>query len=77
MAKIKSGEIKLIPMNPKRHDGVYVRCVWCGGENYMPAVISYSARRQPCAARKSCGKKLPEDYVKAEVPPLRRGNDGY
>ncbi len=51
------------PLRGKSTDGIYPRCVWCNGENYMPAVIAYSKRQVPCAAVGGCGKYLPIDYV--------------
>lgn len=41
-------------------DGIYPRCVWCGGENYAPAIIAYSKGEVACW---QCGKKLPPDYI--------------
>jgi hypothetical protein len=48
------------PKLPKTEDGIYPRCVWCGGEGYAPAVIEYSRRLAPCYI---CGLKLPPEYV--------------
>jgi len=55
------------PVLPTASDGIYPRCVWCRGENYALAVIAYSAGEIACAAVRSCGRKLPEDYI-VEVP---------
>lgn len=52
-------------LRPSR-DGFYPRCVWCGGENYMPAVIDYSAGLRPCAAVHGCGRYLPAPYIAVE-----------
>jgi hypothetical protein len=54
------------PKRPPSRDGLYPRCVWCGGENYVLAVIPYSNREVPCAAFVSCGRMLPEHYVKGD-----------
>lgn len=43
-------------------DRIYPRCVWCRGENYLPAVLAYSAGEIPCSAAGGCGRYLPEDY---------------
>ena len=48
---------------PKSHDGIYPRCVYCGGENYALAVLAYSRREIPCASVRSCGHYLPESYL--------------
>lgn len=53
-----------IPIKPPSKDGVYPRCVWCGGENQMGAVIDYSKGKIACASVNNCGKYLPEEYVK-------------
>lgn len=50
------------PLLPIAKDRCYPRCVWCRGENYMPAVIAYSHGEIPCAAVGGCGKYLPEEY---------------
>lgn len=50
------------PELPPSRDGIYPRCVWCGGENYALAVLAYSAGQTPCAAIYSCGLYLPEHY---------------
>lgn len=55
------------PILPKASDGIYPRCVWCCGENYMLAVIAYSTRKTPCAAVRACARYLPEDYVVQEA----------
>lgn len=52
------------PTRPSTSDGIYPRCVWCGGENYGPAVIEYSKGNIPCAAAHSCEKYLPKEYIK-------------
>lgn len=52
------------PIRKPEADGVYPRCVWCGGENYMPAVIAYSKGKMACASVNGCGKKLPKEYIK-------------
>lgn len=44
------------------HDRLYPRCVWCRGENYMLAVLAYSAGEVPCAAVNGCGRFLPVNY---------------
>lgn len=44
------------------HDRIYPRCVWCRGENYMMAVLAYSAGDIPCAAAGGCGRFLPVEY---------------
>lgn len=44
------------------YDRIYPYCVWCRGENYGPAVLTYSAGEIPCAAAVGCGRYLPEDY---------------
>lgn len=49
------------PQLPPSRDGIYPRCVWCNGENYLPAVFAYSAGTIPCAAAGGCGKRLPAD----------------
>jgi hypothetical protein len=54
-----------IPELPVSRDGIYPRCVWCGGENYMLAVLAYSRGDTPCAAVYSCGLYLPESYRRA------------
>ena len=51
------------PIRPKSRDGIYPRCVWCNGENYMPAVLAYSAGEISCAAVSGCGQMLPADYI--------------
>lgn len=50
------------PQMPRSRDGLYPRCVWCRGENYMPYVIPYSRGETPCSAVAGCGRYLPEDY---------------
>jgi hypothetical protein len=55
-------EAKPTPELPPSRDGIYPRCVWCNGENYLPAVLVYSRGDIPCAAVYSCGLYLPEDY---------------
>lgn len=57
------------PIRPPARDGIYFRCVWCGGENYMLAVGAYSRGEIPCAATRGCGRMLPSDYVKLERGP--------
>lgn len=52
------------PIRPPRRDGLYMRCVWCDGENYLPAVHAYSAGEIPCAAAGGCGRHLPADYIR-------------
>lgn len=56
------------PIRKPEHDGVYPRCVWCGGENYAMAVIAYSKGEIPCASVNNCGKFLPKDYIKLDAP---------
>ena len=56
------------PIRKPEHDGVYVRCVWCNGENYAMAVIDYSLGKVPCVAVNGCGKKLPKEYIKINDP---------
>jgi hypothetical protein len=53
-----------LPKRPSSPEGIYPRCVWCDGENYMLAVVAYSAGEIPCAAADGCGRYLPEEYVK-------------
>jgi hypothetical protein len=48
-------------------DRVYPRCVWCGGENYLPAVLAYGAGERPCAAVPGCGRYLPEHYRRKDA----------
>jgi hypothetical protein len=48
---------------PVSRDGIYPRCVYCRGENHAFAVLAYSNRERPCAARRGCGRLLPETYV--------------
>jgi hypothetical protein len=52
------------PTSKPSYDGIYPRCVWCGGENYAPAVIDYSKGKIACASVNNCGKKLLKEYVK-------------
>jgi hypothetical protein len=52
------------PLRDKEHDGVYTRCVWCGGENYGPNVLPYSKGESGCH---QCGKKLPKEYVCLQI----------
>lgn len=59
------------PVIPPAHDGIYPRCVWCRGENYMPAVLAYSRREIPCSAVGGCGRYLPGDYPKYTPGPAR------
>ena len=56
------------PIRKPEADGVYPKCVWCGGENYAPAVIDYSTGKTPCAAVGGCDKYLPKEYIKLEDP---------
>lgn len=59
--------LAMAPRRPKRgrsRDGIYPRCVWCDGENYIPAVIAYSRGEIPCASTTNCGRFLPDDYLK-------------
>lgn len=51
------------PLIGKSDDGIYPRCVWCRGENWMLAVIRYSHGAIPCAAAGGCGKFLPTSYI--------------
>lgn len=51
------------PRLPKSRDGIYPRCVWCNGENYIPAVLEYSAGTRPCASVYDCGRYLPTEYI--------------
>lgn len=51
-----------LPVLPISRDRIYPRCVWCRGENYMMAVIAYSAGEIPCASTTNCGRFLPEEY---------------
>lgn len=53
------------PIRKPEKDGVYPRCVWCGGENYAPNVIDYSLGKSACH---QCGKLLPSSYVKLKDP---------
>ena len=50
------------PVRAPRPDGIYPRCVCCGGENYMPLVLAYSAGSVPCASTTACGRYLPGNY---------------
>lgn len=52
------------PKLPRSKDGIYPRCVWCNGENYMPHVLAYSAGETSCASTTNCGKYLPPDYIR-------------
>lgn len=52
------------PVREPEADGAYPRCVWCGGENYGPAVIAYSKGKIACPSVNDCGKKLPKGYIK-------------
>jgi hypothetical protein len=56
------------PKGGRSRDGIYPRCVWCNGENYMPAVIAYSRGEIPCASTTNCGRFLPDDYLKHTQP---------
>lgn len=49
------------PIRKPEYDGVYTRCVWCGGENYAPNVLPYSRGLSGCH---QCGKLLPKEYIK-------------
>jgi hypothetical protein len=51
-----------LPLRGPSHDGIYPRCVWCGGENYALAVLGYSNGEYPCASVNNCGKYVPESY---------------
>lgn len=53
------------PIRKPESDGVYPRCVWCGGENYALNVLPYSVGESACHI---CGKMLPQEYVKLENP---------
>lgn len=53
-----------LPLRKPSHDGIYPRCVYCNGENYALAVLAYSNREVPCASVRSCGRLLPESYVR-------------
>lgn len=55
------------PVHEPSHDGIYPRCVYCNSEIYGPAVIDYSLGLIECAAADSCGKTLPDDYIKLKV----------
>lgn len=59
----ESSEWPVLRMSP---DGVYPRCVYCAGENYVLAVLAYSAGEVPCAAVASCGRMLPQSYIRGE-----------
>lgn len=48
-------------------DRIYPRCVWCDGENYVLAVLAYSAGEHPCAAVPGCGRYLPAEYRRAST----------
>jgi hypothetical protein len=50
-----------LKMLPSR-DGIYPRCVYCGGENYAVAVLAYSNGEIPCASVNDCGRYLPDSY---------------
>lgn len=52
------------PAIAQSSDGIYPRCVWCRGENYVLAVLAYSRGEHPCAAANGCGWYLPEEYVR-------------
>lgn len=54
------------PVLPVSPDGIYPRCVYCRGENYVLAVLAYSAGEVPCAAVVSCGRMLPHSYIRGE-----------
>jgi hypothetical protein len=51
------------PLIGMSHDGIYPRCVWCRGENWALAVISYSRGEIPCASTTNCGRFLPTSYI--------------
>lgn len=53
------------PIRKPEADGIYPKCVWCGGENYGPNVIDYSKGVSPCH---QCGNLLPLDYIKLKSP---------
>lgn len=53
------------PVMPRARDGIYPRCVWCRGENYVLSVLAYSAGLAPCGAVGGCGRYLPEEYIAA------------
>lgn len=55
---------ELGPVRRVAPGGIYPRCVWCDGEQYMRAVLDYSTRRCPCTAAHGCGRYLPESYVR-------------
>lgn len=55
------------PIIKPAKDGIYPRCVWCGGENYAMTVMDYSKGKTPCMSADSCGKYLPEVYAKVVV----------
>jgi hypothetical protein len=57
-----------IPIRHPSPDGIYPRCVWCNGENYLPAVMAYSRGEVSCAAAGGCGRYLPPEYVKITAP---------
>lgn len=59
---------KAVPVHGVDEHGIYPRCVWCNGENYLPAVINYSKGKTPCAAAGGCGKYLPKSYIKLDEP---------
>lgn len=52
------------PILKPAKDGIYPRCIWCGGENYAMAVMKYSRGETSCAAADSCGRYLPKEYIK-------------
>lgn len=51
------------PTRDKSSDGIYPRCVYCGGEIYGPAVYDYSLGKIGCGVVNGCGRKLPPEYV--------------
>lgn len=57
-----------LPILSKSPDGIYPRCVYCLGEIYALTVLRYSNRECACAAVRSCGRMLPEDYVVTPEP---------
>jgi predicted RNase H-like HicB family nuclease len=50
------------PKYPPAKDGIYPRCVWCGGKNYVLGVLHYSRGEAACAAVSGCGRMLPDSY---------------
>lgn len=64
MRTLEPGMLEDTPIIKPSHDGIYPRCVWCGGEIYGPGAIDYSKGEAGCSAVGGCGKTIPESYVK-------------